>query len=288
MLQPFRVLIPEKITEASTELTRLGENAVVYAGGAELALLLRYRMIRVDYLVDIKRIPGLNEISWNGETIQVGAAITHHRLETDPLIRRHTPLFAYAEGKIANIRVRNQGTLGGNLCFNDPHSDPGTALLLYDTSVSLANKTNLRQLPLCDFLTGMYSTALAAGEILAGVTIKPLPPEWGTAYLRVHRLQRPTLNVAVAAKLTNGNLEDVRMAVGCVGPKPQRLVEIEERILGLKVNDASKLIMESTGYFLNLLEPVDDILGSTDYKMYMTRVLLSRALSQASAAREEV
>ncbi|MBI4523973.1 MAG: FAD binding domain-containing protein [Deltaproteobacteria bacterium] len=288
MLQPFRVLIPEEIIGASTELARLGEKAVVYAGGAELALLLRYGMIRADYLVNIKRIRGMNEITWDGETIQIGAAMTHHRVETDPLIRRHMPLFAYAEGKIANIRVRNQGTLGGNLCFNDPHSDPGTALLLYDTSVSLANKTNWRQLPLCEFLTGMYSTALMAGEILASVAIKPLPLDWGTAYLRVHRLQRPTLNVAVATKLKDGILEKVRMAVGCVGPKPQRLLEIEDKIVGLKIEDANKIIMESTRYFVNLLEPVDDVLGSTDYKMYMTRILLSRALSQASAAKEEV
>jgi CO/xanthine dehydrogenase FAD-binding subunit len=131
VLQPFRVLTPANVEEASAELVRLGERAMIYAGGAELILLLRYGMVHAGYLINIKGIDGLSEIGWDGRTVQIGATVTHRRLETDSLIRERLPLLADAESRIANIRVRNQGTLGGNLCFNDPHSDPGTALLLH-------------------------------------------------------------------------------------------------------------------------------------------------------------
>ena len=281
MLQPFRVLTPANIEQASAELVRLGERATIYAGGAELILLLRYGLVHAEYLINIKGIDGLSDIGWDGRTVQIGATVTHHRLETDPLIRQRLPLLAEAESQIANIRVRNQGTLGGNLCFNDPHSDPGTALLLHQAEVMLASKDGLRRIPLSDFFSGMYATALAPGELLQKVLVAPLPVEWGAAYLRVHRYQRPTLNVAAAAKLRNGTVEDARLAVGCVGPKPQRLSELEAKIRGEKLDGAKRILADSKPYLKDKLEPVGDLLGSADYKIYMTAVLLSRALSQA-------
>ena len=282
MLQPFRVLTPTKIEEASAELIRLGERATIYAGGAELILLLRYGMVHAENLINIKCISGLSEIGWDGQTVQIGSTVTHRRLETDPLIRERLPLLADAESQIANIRVRNQGTLGGNLCFNDPHSDPGTALLLHEAEVILASNNRFRRIPLSDFLSGMYSTALQPGELLQKVYVAPLPAEWGAAYLRVHRYQRPTLNVAVATKLQNGTVDDARVAVGCVGPKPQRLSELESKIRGEKLDGAKQIFADSKQYLKDKLEPVDDLLGSADYKIYMAGVLLSRALSQAS------
>jgi carbon-monoxide dehydrogenase medium subunit len=282
VLQPFRVLTPDNIEQASAELVRLGDRAAIYAGGAELILLLRYGMIHAEYLINIKCINGLSEISWDGQTFQIGATVTHGRLETDPLIRERLPLLAHAESQIANIRVRNQGTLGGNLCFSDPHSDPGTALLLHKADVMLASKDGLRQIPLSDFLSGMYSTALEPGELLQKIFVAPLPVGWGAAYLRVHRYQRPTLNVAVAAKFQNGAVEDARLAVGCVGPKPQRLSELEAKIRGEKLDGAKRIFADSKPYLKDKLEPVDDLLGSAEYKIYMAAVLLSRALSQAS------
>lgn len=281
MLQPFRVLTPANIEQASAELVRLGERATIYAGGAELILLLRYGLVHAEYLINIKGIDGLSDIGWDGQTVQIGATVTHHRLETDPLIRERLPLLAEAESQIANIRVRNQGTLGGNLCFNDPHSDPGTALLLHQAEVMLASKDGPRRIPLSDFFSGMYATALAPGELLQKVFVAPLPVEWGAAYLRVHRYQRPTLNVAAAAKLRNGTVEDARLAVGCVGPKPQRLSELEAKIRGEKLDGAKRIFADSKPYLKDKLEPVGDLLGSADYKIYMAAVLLSRALSQA-------
>jgi carbon-monoxide dehydrogenase medium subunit len=254
----------------------------VYAGGAELLLLLRRKLIETDTLVDIKRIPALNEITWDGKVLRVGATVTHHRLETDAQVRARLPMFAEAESQVANIRVRNQGTLGGNLCFNDPHSDPGTALLVYDTRISLRAPSSARKVPLNEFLVGMYATALSPDELLEHVEVSPLPAGWGSAYLRVHRLQRPTLGVAAAARLANGRLDGVKLAVGCVGPRPERLTELEKKIHGVALAEAQRAIEDAKPYLTALLHPVDDLLGSAEYKIHVTAVLVGKALKKAT------
>ena len=281
MLRPFRVLEPSTAGEAAAELGRLGERAKVYAGGAELLLLLRHKLVQAGYLVNIKRIGALDKITWDGGILRIGATVTHHRLEKEPLVQKYLPMFAHAESQVANLRVRNQGTLGGNLCFNDPHSDPGPALLVYEASVKLAGASEERLTTLDDFFVDMYATTLRPDEVLTEVQVPPLPAGFSGAYARVHRFQRPTVAVAAAVKIENGRLDNVRLAVGCVGPKPQRLQELEAKIRGISLKDAQRVISQSGPYFMKLLRPVDDLLGSADYKLYMTRTLLARALEEA-------
>jgi carbon-monoxide dehydrogenase medium subunit len=266
-------------------LRDLGEQAKIYAGGAELLLLLRHGILEADYLVDIKHIPSLDQLAWDGRTVRIGATVIHHRLETDPLVREHLPLFAYAESQVGNIRVRNQGTIGGNLCFADPHADVATALLVHDTTVAVAGPEAEREMPLDEFLVGVYETALAPEELLMGVQVLPLPPDWAHAYLRVEQYYRPTLNVAVAARLEHEHVREARLAVGCVGPRALRLVELEAEIQGKPLPEVHRAIAGAKAYLADLLEPVDDLLGSAEYKLHITAVLLGRAFVQASASR---
>ena len=213
--------------------------------------------------------------------MRIGASVTHRRLETDPTIRDRLPMLAGAESQVANIRVRGQGTIGGNLCFNDPHSDPATALLVYDASVTIHGPNGARQMPLQQFLRGMYSTALEPDELLVSIDVPCLPAKFGSSYLRIHRLQRPTLTVGAAASRRNGAIEEVRLAVGCVGPMALRLTELEAKIQGVGPDDSGKIIRESKAYLKKTLEPIDDLLGSAEYKIYIAGVLLERALAQA-------
>ena len=281
MLPPFHVLHPTSVSEATGELQRLGDRVKVYAGGAELLLLLRHKLLETEHLLNIKGIRELDRVVLEGPLVRIGSTATHHRLESDTLVRECLPMLAYAESQVANIRVRNQGTLGGNLCFNDPHSDPGTALLVYEAKVVVAGRSAARKMPLDDFLVGMYATALEPDELLVEVQVPPLPLDFGSAYLRVHRFQRPTLGVAVAARLQNERIAGVRLAVGCIGPKAERLRELEAQLIGASLIDAGRVIGDSKPHLTDLLRPVDDLLGSADYKLYLTRILLQRGLEQA-------
>jgi carbon-monoxide dehydrogenase medium subunit len=281
MLRPFHVLDPTSVAEAAAELGRLGERAKVYAGGAELLLLLRQGILSADYLVNVKRIAGLDAIAWDGERVRIGATVLHRRLETDPLVRERLPLLAYAESHVGNVRVRNQGTLGGNLCFADPHADPATALLVHDATVTVGGADGERELPLAEFLVGTYEVALASDELLTAVQAAPLPAGWRHAYLRVEQFYRPTLNVAAAVRPEGDRIGEARLAVGCVGPKAVRLEALEARVRGLTVAEARCVATEAKGELEELLEPVDDLLGSAAYKLHVTSVLLGRALAQA-------
>jgi carbon-monoxide dehydrogenase medium subunit len=281
MLGSLHLLQPTTVVEASSALGELDERGKIYAGGAELLLLMRQGLLQTDVLVDVKKIERLHRLTRDENGVRVGACVTHRRLETDAIVREHAPSFARAESQVANVRVRNQGTLGGNLCFNDPHSDPGTVLLIHEASVTLGSHRGERQIPLDQFFVDMYTTTLEPDELLLEVQIPSLPAGMKSAYLRLHRYQRPTLGVAVAARTENGNIQETRLAVGCVGPKAQRLSEIESKINGAKISEARKILAEQKKYLHEFLQPVDDLLGSAEYKIYMTCTLLGSALEQA-------
>ena len=280
MLQSLQLVQPTTVHEASKALADFGEKAKIYAGGAELLLLLRNGLLQSKILVDVKKIESLHRIAMDNGVLHVGACVTHRALERSALVREHAPVLAYAESQVANVRVRNQGTLGGNLAFNDPHSDPGTVLLIHNASIIVGNESGERRIALSGFLVDMYATILEAGDLLLDVEIPALPDGMKSAYLRLHRYQRPTLGVAAGARMSNETIDDVRLAVGCVGPKAERLTELETKIKGTKLSEARRILTEEKNYLRGLLQPVDDLLGSAEYKLYMTGVMLGDALEQ--------
>jgi len=286
MLKPFRLVRPATLTEATSELARLGEQAKVYAGGVELVLLMRHGLVEADHLVDIKHIPGLSNVRSDDGLVRIGATVTHHALERHPLIRQRLPLLAEAESHVGNIRVRSQGTLGGNLCFADPHADPGTVLLVHEASVRVARGTESWELPLASFLRGTYEVALEPDELLVEVLVPQLPAGWRWSFQRSERFYRPTLNVAAAVLMDGSRLAAVKLAAGCIGPRAIRLSDLETRLQGVPLEDASRIVQSWTE-LVDVLEPVGDLLGSAEYKVHLTRVLLSRALAEAAGASGE-
>jgi carbon-monoxide dehydrogenase medium subunit len=280
---PFRILRPQSFAEASRALRRYGDRAKIYAGGSELLLLLRHGLVDYDYLIDVKQIPALSQLAWDGQALRVGAAVTHRTLEQSAVVREYVPALAEVEARVANVRVRNVGTIGGNLCFSDPHSDPGTLLLVYDAGVDLRRGRSRRRLPLEELWLGSYETALEPDEIMAALEVPALPPGMAAAYERVERYERPSVGVAVAAGGRDGRVSEVRLAVGCVGPMPLRLREVEQRLVGLTVPEAQRRLREAQAEISAALEPVDDLHGSVAYKSYIVPVLLSRTLERAMA-----
>lgn len=283
MLLPLRLVQPGTVAETSQALAAYGERAKIYAGGAELLLLLRNGLLQTETLIDVKKIARLHQVTMDANAIHVGACVTHHELQAHPYIRQHAPALAYAESQVANVRVRHQGTLGGNLAFNDPHSDPGTVLLVHQASVTLGSSRGERQIPLEQFFVDMYATALEPDELLLEVVVPFLPAGMKCAYQRLHRYQRPTLGVCAALRINDGVIEESRLAVGCVGPKALRLLDLELKIKGCPLDSAKKIIAAEKIDLRDIIRPVDDLLGSADYKLYMTTVMLGDALEGAAA-----
>ena len=286
MASAFQLLRPTTVAEATAELDHLGDQAKVYAGGAELLLLMRNGVVEPAYLVDIKHVVGFDEIAWDGNVLRIGPTASHRRLENDRIVQELFPTFAESESHIGNVRVRNQGTLGGNLCFADPHADPGTALLLHDTVVAIAGPSSERELPLEEFMLGTYEIALAPNELLTRIDVRPLPPDWKSTFLRIERYYRPTVNVAAAARRSGPPIDAVRLIVGCIGPRPTRLVELEEELRGATAAEADARLAAASAYLAERLDPVDDLLGSAAYKLHLAVALLRHAVADVASTND--
>lgn len=282
MLRPFYLHQKTTVGEACELLSELGDEARVYAGGTELLLLMKEGVARFRHLIDIKRVPGLPDIEYGNGTLHIGACVTHRFLEDSEVIREHFPALAEMERGVANVRVRNVGTIGGNLSFAEPHSDPATLLLVYDALVDVAGLKGSRTLPLGEFIVGPLETALETDEILTRIRVPRLPDGMTAVYLKFGHYERPTLGVACALKLQGDEgIGEVRFAVGSIGDKPVRLRSLEEFLRGRKAEEVPNLLPESLKSVYEQLKPTSDIYGSEAYKRHLVMVYLRRAFERA-------
>ena len=283
-LPPFELHRAGSVEEARDLLDRYGDDAAVYCGGTELLLLMKLGFAGFGHLVDIKPIAELKGVRADDGAIVIGSRVTHRELEQSALVAERLPALAAMERRVANLRVRNVGTLGGNLCFSDPHSDPASFLLALDAEVDCrGGRDGGRRLPLSEFVLGPYQTALRPGELLGAIRI-PLPPT-GTRVVheKLSFHERPAATVTVALRQEEGRLAEARVAVGSVGARPLRAREAERVLAGSEagpgpaLDQAAELAAEAS-------EPVEDGNGSADYKANLVRVLVKRCCTRALEA----
>ena len=238
VLAPFELHRAHSVAEASALLAEHGDDAVVYAGGTELLLLMKLGFAAYGHLVDVKPIAELGGIAVADGSLRIGGAVTHRAIERSPMVAAGWPSLARMESRLANIRVRSVGTLGGNLSFADPHSDPATFLLAADARVVLGAGEERRAIPIGAFVRGPYETALGPGELLVAVEVPPVPAGSAMEHLRFAFHERPAATVSCFVRVSNGRLEEARIAVGSVGIVPVRVPEGEGMLAGTKVGRA--------------------------------------------------
>ena len=283
MLRPFALHRPSSADEACALLAQLGEDAVAYAGGTELLLLMKEGLLRPRHLVDIKRIAGLDALDVTAARVTIGATVTHRTLERSASVRERCPVVTSVARHVANVRVRNVGTVGGNLAFADPHSDLATLFLTLDARIQLVSPRGPRELSLDTFVRGPWETARAADELLTSVTLTPWPGRTAAAYVKFGIHERPTLGLAVALLLDDGRVADARIAIGCVNPRPARAADAEARLRGCAVADVADVESDVAALAAAAADPADDLHGSADYKREMVAVFTRRALRAAAA-----
>ena len=280
MLRPFELHRPATVAEASA-LLAARPDASLYAGGTELLLLMKAGLVRPADVIDLKRILELGALDDAGGTLAIGATVTHRGLERSAAVRARWPLVAGVAAHVANVRVRNVGTVGGNLAFADPHSDLATLFLAFDATVRLASPAGTREVPLGEFVRGPYETARRPDEVLTGVRLRPWPTRTVGVYVKFGLQERPTLGLALALTLDERErVVAARLAVGCVSPAPHRVDAAERALvdqpLGRLADEVAQLAAEA-------VDPVGDLHGGADYKRELTRVFTRRALRAAAA-----
>lgn len=278
----FEIHQPASAQEASQMLTHYGEDAGIYAGGTELLLAMKHQALSYRHLIDLKVIQGLDAIGVRDGLVEIGATATHRSIERSALLKERLPVLAELESHVANVRVRATGTLGGNLCFAEPHSDPATLLLVLGGAVRLESASGARELPVEKFISGAYSNNLAPGEILTKIIAPCAKTNQRAAYMKFQVHERPTLGLGLWLETPDGGhtFSTARVAVGSACPFPTRAPEAERLLTGSREEVERRLAQaaEAVGDSADL---IDDHEGSVDYKRNLIGVFLRRVFSKA-------
>jgi len=282
-MRDFEYLEPTSVAEASRLLAALEDDEVrVMAGGTALMLTMRQRMVQPSHVISMARIDRLQGIEFDPQQgLRIGALTRHADLAASPVVQRHYPMLASMAERVANPQVRNQGTLGGNLCYGDPSTDPPSCLLALDAAVVLGSTRGERCMPLDEFIVDYFETALEPDEILVEVRIPPLPPGVKGIYSRFLRTaaeHRPLVSVALVAGLDGGGCHDVRIAVGASTPIPCRMKNAEAMLQGRRVDAA--LAAQAADLVAQDIEPLSDSRGSAEFRRDMVRVVVRRTICE--------
>lgn len=281
-LAPFEIHAPATLAEAGALMDRLGDDAVLYAGGTELLLVMKLGFADYGNLVDVKGVAELHRLDRDGGDLVIGGSVTHREIERSPLVAEHWPALGAMERGVANVRVRGAGTLGGNLAFADPHSDPATFLLAAGAQVEVWGRDGARTVPMEGFVLGPYATALAPGELITAVRV-PLPaPGSATAHRKISFHERPAATVTCIATVdAAGAVTGARIAVGSVGLVPMRLGAAEDALRAAGTGPVPEAVEAAAR---EGCAPTEDSNGAVDYKRHLVGVLVRRAAGEALAA----
>jgi carbon-monoxide dehydrogenase medium subunit len=269
------------LKEAVSMLGQLGEGAKFLAGGQSLIPLLKLRFANPEHLVDLNFIPGTSFIREEAEALHFGAMTRHAEIEHSPLARKIPVLHDCAAG-IADVQVRNRGTIGGSLAEADPSGDWANALITLDTTVHCLGSDGARTIPLKDFIKDAYTTALAHDELVTEVEVKIPPKGSSGAYVAFKRSAPvyPSASAAVQLIMADDVCQDAAIALGCVGLTAIRATEAEVALRGKSLDD--KAISTAAEAARAAADPQSDMRGSAEYKRQLVVALVKRAIQIAA------
>ena len=281
-LSRFEIHQPASVLEASQMLAHYGDEAGIYAGGTELLLAMKHQALNYRHLIDLKVVPGLNTIEALNGALEIGATSTHRSIERSAIVQQHQPVLAEMESQVANVRVRATGTLGGNLCFAEPHSDPATLLLVLGGAVKVESAAGGHEIPVEELIGGAYASNLQPGEILTKITVPCAKPTHRCGYMKFQVHERPTLGLGLWLETPDGGhtVTSARVAVGCVCPFPTRGLDAEKLLTGSRA-EVEKRLPQAADAIADVADLVDDHEGSAEYKRHLIHVFLRRVFEKA-------
>ena len=280
-MRDFIYHAPTTIAEALSLLDQYGEDARPIAGGTAMVNLMKQNLVLADHLVGLGKLPGLRGITQNNGSLHIGALTKHREVELSPAVQAHSPLLAETYNRVATVRIRNVATVGGGLTHADPAQDPPPSLMVLDAHVVLTSSRGTRQVPVNDLFLDYYESALEPGELLTELVVPQAPQGSRTVYLKyLPRTEDDyaTVSVAALARVENGRCQELRVALGAVGPTPVRATAVEAALQGQQVTpEAVRAAAEAVA---DQVDPLADFRGSAEYKRDMAVVFTRRALEQ--------
>jgi len=278
----FDYLKPEGIDEAIELLRRYGDDAKLLAGGQSLVPMMKLRVARPKYLIDIHRIADLNYIREEAGWIRLGAMTRHVQIEESSLVRERIPMLGEAAGEIGDTQVRNRGTIGGGLVEADPTGDYGAVVLALNAQMKCLSPRGERVVPAAEFFTFAYTTVLESDEILTEIVFPPPDKSSAGVYLKLEKVAGDFAIASAAVQLSldsNGACKDIGIGVTGAGTVPQKALAVELLLVGKKITPA---LIEQAGCLIQEgAEPIEDLRGSAAYKKKALNAILRRAIREA-------
>lgn len=278
----FDYLQSKTVEQAINSLIKYNGNARVIAGGTDLVVQMRKKLVAPQALVDIGEVSGLSYISYDGKKgLKIGALTTIRALEKSTLLQKMYPVIPQAASQLGSVAIRNVATIGGNLCNASPSAETAPALIGLSASAKIVGPEGERMIPIEEFFTGPGNTVLKRGELLVEVNVPVLPSNTKGVYLK-HGI-RGSIDLAivgVAAIITlDGEVcKDIKLVLGAVAPTPMRARRAEELIKGKKieedlVNQVAKVASEEA-------RPISDVRATAEYRKEMVKVFTRRAIRE--------
>ena len=283
MWNDFDYLRPRTLKMASSLVRKYGSAARILAGGTDLLVKMKQGVEKPSYVIDLKGIPKLDQLTYENGTLRIGALVNLSTLEKSALVREKFATISEAVGSIGSLQVRNRGTVGGNICNASPAADSPAALIAMGAKAKIYSPENPRIVPLESFFTGVGKTVLQPGEFLTEIEVPEPVPRSGSAFIKHgvrNAMEIALINVGASVVLNGeGVCTDARIVLGSVAPTHIRARKAEASLVGKKIDDS--LIEKAAEMAREEISPISDIRASADYRREVTKVLVKRALQKA-------
>jgi carbon-monoxide dehydrogenase medium subunit len=279
----FEYYSPRSLREAIDLLASHRDDVKILSGGQSLLPLMKMRLAKPGIIVDINRLPGLDTIAEDGNALILGALATHEQIESSALLKTRCPLLPQTATTIADVQVRNRGTIGGSIAHADPAGDMPAAILALDAEIKAVGPNGERWIKADEFFLGLLMSVLEPDEIVTAVRV-PMTGADKTAYLKAAPRSSGFAVVGVAVRLAlddTGNCARIAVGITGVTDKAYRAARVEQLLIGKKLD--SQLIDQAAEESTHNIDAIEDINGSSEYRAHLTRVYVARAIQEAIA-----
>lgn len=274
---------PPSLAGASALLAEFGKDASIIAGGTDLLVELKEELRSALHVVNIKKIPGLRDFSYDPESgLHIGALVTVREIETSPVVIANYPNLAKAGSLLGSIQVRNRATIVGNICRASPSADTIPPLVADQASLTVYNGVGERSILLEEFFTGPGRTVLVPGDVVTGISLPAPRATSGKAYIKHGRrkaMELATVGVAVSLEHEAGKCSEIRIALGAVAPTVIRARKTEALLRGRTIDEA--LLAAAAESAMQESTPIGNVRASAAYRRDMVGVLTRRAIGYA-------
>lgn len=275
----FDYFKPANIDELLNTLSQYSSEAKLIAGGTDLTIALKERLIKPKVIIDLNHLRSkLSGVEVTKTSLKIGSMTTYTELEQDFNVQRYARALSEAASQVGTFQIRNLGTIGGNLSNGSPAADTAPPLIVLSAKVNLKSKQGEREIPVEDFMTGVKKTALQPGEIMTDIQI-PLNNRVFSHWMRTAKRNENVISVvsvAVASEIQGDRFGASKISLGAVAPTPILAKKSSSKLTGSPINEET--IEEVSNLAKDESKPITDVRASSEYRRHLVYILTKRSI----------